>query len=100
MRPPRWHRDEIILALDLYYTLEPKEMDSKNPKVIELSDILNKLPIHKERKENLKFRNPNGVGLKLSNFKAIDPDFEGKGMSSYSKRDKEIFFEFKEKIMN
>ena len=97
MRPPRWHRDEIILALDLYYTLEPKEMDSKNPKVIELSDILNKLPIHEERTENLKFRNPNGVGLKLSNFKAIDPDFEGKGMSSYSKRDKEVFFEFKEK---
>lgn len=97
MRPPRWHRDEIILALDLYYTLEPKEMDSKNPKVIELSDILNKLPIHEERTENTKFRNPNGVGLKLSNFKAIDPDFEGKGMSSYSKRDKEVFFEFKEK---
>lgn len=97
MRPPRWQRDEIILALDLYHSIEPKEMDNKNPKVIELSEILNKLPIHKEREENLKFRNPNGVGLKLSNFRAIDPDFDGKGMSSYSKRDKEIFFEFKGK---
>jgi 5-methylcytosine-specific restriction enzyme A len=97
MRPPRWHRDEIILALDLYHTIEPKEMDNKNPKVIELSELLNRLPIHKERKENQKFRNPNGVDLKLGNFKAIDPEFDGKGMSSYSKRDKEVFFEFEEK---
>ena len=52
MRPPRWHRDEIILALDLYRTIEPREMDNKNPKVIELSELLNRLPIHKERMEN------------------------------------------------
>ena len=97
MRPPRWHRDEIILALDLYRTIEPKEMDNRNPKVIELSELLNRLPIHKERMGNQKFRNPNGVGLKLGNFKAIDPDFDGKGMSSYSKRDKEVFFEFEGK---
>jgi 5-methylcytosine-specific restriction protein A len=94
MKPPKWHRDEIILALDLYYNLEPKEMDHRNLKVIELSEILNKLPIHKDRKDNQKFRNPNGVGLKLSNFKAIDPDFVGKGMDRYSKLDKEVFYEF------
>ncbi len=94
MKPPKWHRDEIILALDLYYNIEPKEMDHRNPKVIELSETLNKLPIHKDRKDNQKFRNPNGVGLKLSNFKAIDPDFDGKGMDRYSKLDKEVFFEF------
>lgn len=97
MRPPRWHRDEIILALDLYFTIQPKEMDNKNPKVIELSELLNMLPIHKDKSESQKFRNPNGVGLKLSNFKAIDPDYDGKGMSSYSKMDKEVFFEFKGK---
>lgn len=98
MRPPRWHRDEIILALDLYYSLEPKEMDNKNPKVMQLSKILNRLPIHSNRNESQKFRNPNGVGLKLSNFKAIDPNFEGKGMSSYSKQDKEVFMEFIDNI--
>ena len=56
MKPPKWHRDEIILALDLYYNIEPKEMDHRNPKVIELSETLNKLPIHKDRKDNQKFR--------------------------------------------
>ena len=30
MRNPKWHRDEIILALDLYYDLEPGQMNSTN----------------------------------------------------------------------
>lgn len=94
MRNPKWHRDEIILALNLYFNLEPGQIHARNPEIIELSDILNKLPIHEERPDEVKFRNPNGVGLKLSNFLAIDPDYQGKGMESYSKLDKEVFDEF------
>ena len=69
MRNPKWHRDEIILALDLYYDLESGQMNSSNDKVIELSELLNKLPIHGYRPNQEKFRNPNGVNLKLGNFK-------------------------------
>lgn len=98
MKPPKWHRDEIIIALDLYHTIEAREMDSKNPKVIEISEILNKLPIHKERIDNIKFRNPNGVSMKLNNFKAIDPNYHGKGMDRYSKLDEEVFLEFQNNI--
>jgi 5-methylcytosine-specific restriction protein A len=94
MRNPKWHRDEIILALDLYFQLEPGQIHARNPEIIELSEILNKLPIHKVRPDSVKFRNPNGVGLKLSNFLAIDPDYSGKGMESFSKLDEEVFFEF------
>ncbi len=94
MRSPNWHRDEIILALDLYFTIESKEIDSKNPKIIGLSSLLNKLPLHDIRGDNLKFRNPNGVTLKLSNFRAIDPNYKGKGMDRFSKLDKEVFYEF------
>lgn len=96
MKPPKWHRDEVILALDLYFKLEPREIDKSNPKVIELSEILNKLPIHEATLKNEKFRNPNGVSLKLNNLKAIDPSYEGKGMSRFSKMDKEVFEEFKD----
>ncbi len=99
MKPPKWHRDEVILALDLYHSIEAREMDSKNPKVIEVSEILNKLPIHTERVDNIKFRNPNGVSMKLNNFKAIDPDYDGKGMDRYSKLDEEVFFEFQNNII-
>lgn len=94
MKNPKWHRDEIILALDLYFKLEPGQIHTRNPDIIKLSEILNKLPIHEERPDKVKFRNPNGVGLKLSNFLAIDPEYEGDGMKSFSKLDKEVFEEF------
>lgn len=100
-RNPKWHRDEIILALNLYFDKDRGSVDSRNPKVIELSRILNSLPIFKDRPDAEKFRNPNGVSLKLSNFLAIDPDYKGKGMDAGSKLDKEIFNEFvnqKEKL--
>ena len=84
MRNPKWHRDEIILALDLYFKTEPGQIHARNPDVIELSEILNKLPIHDERPDHVKFRNANGVGLKLSNFLAIDPEYLGKGMTSFT----------------
>jgi len=51
MRNPKWHRDEIILALDLYFKIEPGQVSARNPKIIELSEILNRLPIHEIRPE-------------------------------------------------
>lgn len=94
MRNPRWHRDELILTLNLYYQLESSSFDKNNPEVIKLSHILNKLPIHSEEDRKQDFRNPNGVAMKLSNFLAIDPDNQKKGLTSYSKLDKETFEEF------
>jgi len=96
-RNPKWHRDEIILALDLYFKLEPGQIHGRNPAVIELSEVINRLPIFDIRPDAERFRNPNGVGLKLSNFLAIDPDYHGKGMQSYSKLDKLVFDEFSSK---
>ena len=96
MRPPKWHRDEIILALDLYYTLGKRNLDSSNPEVILLSQTLNNLPIHKDI-SNIKFRNQNGVAMKLNNFKAIDPTIKG-GLTSFSKLDKAVFLEFQNNI--
>lgn len=40
MRNPKWHRDEIILALDLYYDKDLGSMDSGNHKIIALSELL------------------------------------------------------------
>lgn len=91
---PKWHRDEIILALDLYFSIEPGEIKAKNPKIIQLSEKLNLLSIHLNISDSAKFRNPNGVSLKLCNFLALDPNYPGKGMSSYSKLDKSIWNEF------
>lgn len=103
MKFPKWHRDEIILALELYFRTEPGHIHARNPEIIELSEILNKLPIHELGTVNEKYRNPNSVSLKLSNFLAIDSNYQGKGMGSFSKLDYEIFIEFvnnKEKLTN
>lgn len=94
MRNPKWHRDEIILALDLYFKSDRGSIDARNPNIIKLSEELNQLPIFPLRPDAERFRNPNGVGLKLSNFLAIDPEHAGKGMQSHSKLDKEVFKEF------
>ena len=94
MRNPKWHRDEIILALDLYFKIEPGQIHSRNSAVIGLSELLNKLPIHEVRPGTTTFRNVNGVSLKLSNFLAIDPSNDQKGMQAYSRLDKEVFEEF------
>jgi 5-methylcytosine-specific restriction enzyme A len=94
MRNPKWHRDEIILALDLYFSQDRGSIDDKNPKVIELSRTLNDLPLFPNRPDEEKFRNPNGVTLKLSNFLAFDPNYYGKGMVGGSKLDNEVFQQF------
>lgn len=94
MRNPKWHRDEIILALDLYSRLEPGQIHARNPDIQELSRLLNRLPIFDVKPDEAKFRNANGVGLKLSNFLAIDPTYSGKGMQSFSQLDKKVFDEF------
>lgn len=80
MRNPDWTRDELILALDLYFDLEYSQISATNPKVIELSNILNKLPIHDGSAHEENFRNPNGVSMKLNNFKRFDPNYPGEGL--------------------
>lgn len=94
MRNPKWHRDEVILVLDLYYDLESGQMNSNNPEVIKLSELLNRLPIHVNRPDQAKFRNANGINLKLGNFKHFDPDYPGKGLKGGSKLDKAVLDEF------
>ncbi len=94
MRNPDWTRDELILALDLYFQLEYSQISATNPKVIELSDILNKLPIHDSSSHEENFRNPNGVSMKLNNFKRFDPNYPGKGLPRGNVLEAVIWAEF------
>jgi len=93
-RNPDWTRDELILALDLYFRFDRKQLDAKNPEVIELSKTLNLLQIHGNDKRNAEFRNPQGVSMKLGNFASLDPDYSGVGLQRGGKLDKQIWDEF------
>lgn len=94
-----WSKEEIVLALELYFSPHRGSISSTNPNVIELSKQLNKLKKTSQVNDEEKFRNPNGVCLKLSNFLAIDPNHSGSGMSSYSKLDAELFEKYSKNII-
>jgi 5-methylcytosine-specific restriction protein A len=93
-RNPTWQRDELILALDLYFRHPPKTISQSHRAVIELSEILNSLPIHPSRPDAKRFRNPNGVYMKLSNFLRFDPEYKGEGVSRGGKLEESIWIEF------
>jgi len=80
MRNPNWTEDELLLVINLYF--ENSRLDKTNPKVIEMSQILNRLPVHSKENRQKNFRNPNGVEMKLANLRRLDPDYEGEGLKS------------------
>jgi len=94
LRNPPWTRDKLILALDLYFRINPTKTDKSHPEIKALSKLLNRLPIHKSRPDAEKFRNPDGVYMKLGNFLSVDTSYEGKGLRARSKLDKMIWDEF------
>ncbi|MER5948270.1 HNH endonuclease [Streptomyces sp. NPDC001904] len=78
IKNPDWARDELILACQLVMTNGWKGLDANDPRVIELSGLLQLLPIHAEVDRSEKFRNPNGVARKTSDIATHHPDYEGR----------------------
>jgi len=91
---PNWTRDELLLALDLYLRCDRKQLDADHPDIIELSKLLNRLPIHPSALREAEFRNPNGVSMKLGNFLRLDPEYEGAGLKRGGKLEQEVWDEF------
>ncbi|MFD2168483.1 HNH endonuclease [Tumebacillus lipolyticus] len=87
-----WQRDELILALDLYFRHHPSTLHKDHREIIGLSRLLNELPIHKERGE--KFRNPAGVFKTVWTFDIYDPNGTGKGFSHPSKLSEIVWNEY------
>src|SRR3954447_5145162 len=97
-RNPPWTRDELILALDLYVRHRPSIPGDRHPDVIELSDTLGRLAAAEGRAgAGGRFRNPNGVGMKLGNLARLDPDYAGagrRGLAHGGKADEEVWRDF------
>ena len=88
-RSPAWAWEERILALDLY--LREGLLGRTDPAVIALSHDLNALTIHPDRSDFDRFRNPNGVAMKLGNFASLDPNFSGRGLTQVARGDREVW---------
>jgi len=85
-RNPNWSRDELILALELY-----KRFNGNPPKdgreIVELSATLNALGSGLSGRTEL-FRNPNGVYMKVMNFRRFDEAYSGLGKSGLTRGNK------------
>jgi 5-methylcytosine-specific restriction enzyme A len=93
-RNPNWSTDELILALDLYFRAGRKQLDGNHPDVIELSRLLNELPIFALEERGPDFRNPQGVSMKLGNFSALDPNYGGAGLQRGGSLDRKVWDDF------
>ncbi|RSN64672.1 HNH endonuclease [Actinomadura sp. WAC 06369] len=77
-RNPPWGWDELVLACDLVAANGWRRLMPEDKRVLELSDLLQRLPIHPLAARGEKFRNPNGVAHKTSDIATRHPDYQGK----------------------
>jgi putative restriction endonuclease len=78
-----WSRDELVLALFLYFQVPIQIARASNPDVERLARLIG--------------RTPASVTLKLGNFGALDPQLaaEGiEGMANFSQADRRVWLEF------
>lgn len=91
-RNPAWTRDEIILALDVYFSVNIHRLSVHEDAIVNLSKILNKLKSYDSQYQTDTYRNPSGVHMKLMNFYSIENP--GKGLRHASKLDQKVYDEF------
>lgn len=87
-RNPNWTRDELILALDYYLDHPAASHDDELPSVIKLSQDINAIGRLLGHIASDTFRNPNGVSMKLLNFRAHDPAYTQSGRVGLSRGNK------------
>lgn len=91
-RNPPWSREELLLALDLY--LRAGMLDGDDARVIALSQLLGQLAAGQPQPDPTRFRNVNGVRMKLANFAALDGQYAGASLTHGGRRDAAIWDEF------
>lgn len=93
-RAPDWEWDEIVLACDLVVQNGWQQPSAEDPRVIEVSRLLQEMSIHPEGVRGDKFRNPNGVGRKIADLVTNRPGYPGKPTNG-GRRDKEVIERFR-----
>lgn len=72
-----WVWDEIVLACDLVMQNEGRSLDHEDARVVELSNLLQRMTLHPLDKRLPEFRNPNGVAQKTRNIAQHHPAYAG-----------------------
>lgn len=88
-----WAWEEIVLACDLVAQNGWRQLDEGDPRVRELSGLLQKMSIHPLDARLPSFRNFAGVAQKTRNIATVHPDYVGRP-SNGNKLDREVLLEF------
>ncbi|TDC56215.1 HNH endonuclease [Actinomadura sp. KC345] len=78
MRSPDWTWDELILACALVYENNWKEIKKDDSRALELSDLLQLLPIHPLGTRTEDFRNPSSIQRKTADIATAHPSYSGR----------------------
>lgn len=89
-----WEWEEIVLACDLVYQNGWRQLDASDPRVRELSGILQRMSMHPLDIRLPSFRNFAGVAQKTRNIATEHPDYVGRP-SHGNKLDKIVLDEFR-----
>lgn len=81
-----WTDTALILVLNLY--LAQGRVAPSNDDVKELSEFLSDFS---DSSEDARLRVARSISMKLGNFAAIDPHYEGRGLRSFTRRDQQIW---------
>lgn len=76
-RSPAWTRDELILACAVVYRNEWHEVRKDDPRALELSHLLQCLPVHPHELRGPKFRTPSSVQRKTADLASAHPSYGG-----------------------
>lgn len=96
-----WTREEVILAMDFYVTsgaLGGKSIPGQDSsEIAQLSALLKELSAYPPERQGEKYRNPQGVYLKLMNLRAIQTD-GAHGMNAYSQLDAAVWRDYMDNL--
>ncbi|MEK7466202.1 MAG: HNH endonuclease [Planctomycetota bacterium] len=96
---PDWTRDEHIVVLDFYLSHRPNPPGKTSSAILTLSRTIRRLgeKLFSPAARLATFRNPNGIYMKLMNFRRLDPEYTAggkKGLQQGAKGEEEVWIEF------
>jgi 5-methylcytosine-specific restriction protein A len=74
-RSPKWTRDELILACDVVARNGWRSLSAPDPRIGELSELLQLLGAYPPEERAAEYRNRNGAALKTLNIASLHPDY-------------------------
>jgi 5-methylcytosine-specific restriction protein A len=93
-RNPDWSRDELILALDMYLKHQGSPPGKTSKDIRDLSELLNHLGRSLGTTHDERYRNPNGVYMKLMNFRRFDQTYPGVGLLRGGHEEERVWADF------